>query len=185
MAITKKIRFEVFKRDAFICQYCGKTPPDVTLEVDHINPKSKGGSDDINNLITACFDCNRGKSNHKLTLVPNSVIQNSDILIEKENQYKQYQALLRKIEKRKLKEVEIIDNIYNGYFCDHILTEKFKIGSVKKFINLLGIAEVESASHIAFSKFSNGKKKYDKSDSIYAIKYFCGICWNKIRENGL
>ena len=33
--LSKKIRFEVFKRDAFTCQYCGQMAPDVLLEVDH------------------------------------------------------------------------------------------------------------------------------------------------------
>ena len=64
--ITKKVRFEVFKRDSFKCQYCGKSAPDVVLEVDHIIPVAKGGDNDISNLITACFDCNRGKSDRKL-----------------------------------------------------------------------------------------------------------------------
>ena len=35
--IGKKMRFEVFKRDKFTCQYCGRKAPDVILEVDHIN----------------------------------------------------------------------------------------------------------------------------------------------------
>ena len=65
--ISKSTRFEVFKRDSFTCQYCGKSAPDVVLEVDHINPVSKGGDNDISNLITACFDCNRGKKDKKLT----------------------------------------------------------------------------------------------------------------------
>lgn len=56
-----KTRFEVFKRDGFICQYCGRRPPEVILEADHIVPKSKGGTDIIENLITACYECNRGK----------------------------------------------------------------------------------------------------------------------------
>lgn len=63
MSVSKRIRFEVFKRDKFTCQYCGKSAPDVILEVDHIDPKSKGGKDDIMNLVTSCYDCNRGKSN--------------------------------------------------------------------------------------------------------------------------
>lgn len=42
MSISKKIRFEVFKRDHFRCCYCGSAPPSVILEVDHIDPKSKG-----------------------------------------------------------------------------------------------------------------------------------------------
>lgn len=66
-SLSKKVRFEIFKRDSFKCQYCGESSPDVVLEVDHIEPVSKGGTDDITNLITSCFDCNRGKSNTKLS----------------------------------------------------------------------------------------------------------------------
>lgn len=41
--LSKGIRFEVFKRDNFTCQYCGAKAPDVILEVDHINPVKLGG----------------------------------------------------------------------------------------------------------------------------------------------
>lgn len=46
-AISKKIRFEVFKRDSFTCQYCGEKAPDVILHVDHIDPVAKGGGKDF------------------------------------------------------------------------------------------------------------------------------------------
>lgn len=59
--LSKKIRFEVFKRDKFTCAYCGRKAPDVILEVDHIIPVAKGGDNNITNLITSCIDCNRGK----------------------------------------------------------------------------------------------------------------------------
>lgn len=59
--IPPKLRFEVFRRDKFVCQYCGACGPNVILEVDHVIPVSRGGTDDIDNLKTACFDCNRGK----------------------------------------------------------------------------------------------------------------------------
>jgi hypothetical protein len=61
-SIPKRIRFEVFKRDSFKCQYCGKGAPEVILHVDHLHPVSKGGDADVLNLITACADCNAGKS---------------------------------------------------------------------------------------------------------------------------
>lgn len=73
MSITKKMRFEVFKRDSFTCQYCGKSAPDVVLNADHIDPKANGGTDDIMNLITSCFDCNQGKKDR--TLNDTTVIQ--------------------------------------------------------------------------------------------------------------
>jgi hypothetical protein len=53
------IRKKVFERDNFTCQYCGET--NGTLECDHIIAFSKGGSDDLKNLTTACRKCNRQK----------------------------------------------------------------------------------------------------------------------------
>ncbi|MDM3849949.1 MAG: HNH endonuclease [Aphanizomenon gracile PMC627.10] len=55
------VRFAVLQRDNHQCVSCGKSPPVVTLEVDHVIPFSKGGNNDINNLQTLCFKCNRGK----------------------------------------------------------------------------------------------------------------------------
>lgn len=176
MAITKKIRFEVFKRDSFKCQYCGKTPPDVTLEVDHIKPKSKKGTDDINNLITACFDCNRGKKHIELNKLPNTIIENSEILKEKESQYLQYQKLIAKINKRIESEIKKVEYIYNDNFPKYVFSETFKRVSVKNFINKLGLDEVSDAMHKACSTIN---------DADDVLKYFCGICWNKIRQNGI
>jgi hypothetical protein len=60
----------VFARDNFTCQYCGAKAPAAPLQPDHIMPKSRGGSDDSTNLITACFDCNTGKRDQVLESPP-------------------------------------------------------------------------------------------------------------------
>lgn len=60
-SITPRLRFLIFHRDQFTCCYCGRSAPNVVLEVDHIHPWSKGGTNDLSNLTTACYDCNRGK----------------------------------------------------------------------------------------------------------------------------
>lgn len=58
-----KLRFLVFKRDKFLCRYCGRSPSNgAILHIDHIIPKSKGGKLSKDNLVTACFECNEGKS---------------------------------------------------------------------------------------------------------------------------
>jgi hypothetical protein len=61
-AVSKALRFKIFKRDHFTCTYCGKRAgPDVELEIDHIMPLAKGGKDEEANLTTSCHACNRGK----------------------------------------------------------------------------------------------------------------------------
>jgi len=59
--LPAKLRYKILKRDRFTCMGCGARAPDVELEVDHIIPLSRGGTDDEKNLITKCLSCNRGK----------------------------------------------------------------------------------------------------------------------------
>lgn len=65
--IPSRTRYEVFERDGYTCQYCGAKAPSVELHVDHIVPVSKGGTNDLSNLVTACAECNLGKSNLETT----------------------------------------------------------------------------------------------------------------------
>lgn len=57
IVLTRK---NIVKRDAFKCQYCGTHE---NLTIDHIIPKSKGGKDTWENLVTACTSCNHKKGN--------------------------------------------------------------------------------------------------------------------------
>ena len=59
-----RLRFEIFKRDNFTCQYCGRNVKNdgVKLHCDHIKPRNSGGLNNIDNLITSCMECNIGKS---------------------------------------------------------------------------------------------------------------------------
>lgn len=68
MAISRRRRFEILQRDGFKCGYCGATADESRLEVDHITARARGGTDDDRNLVTACFDCNRGKRDHLTTV---------------------------------------------------------------------------------------------------------------------
>lgn len=62
MAVSKRLRYEVFRRDNFACRYCGASAPDVQLTTDHVIPVTLGGKDEAANLVTACMPCNAGKS---------------------------------------------------------------------------------------------------------------------------
>ena len=66
------VRIRALKRDRYTCTYCGASGADVELEIDHIVPASKGGSNHISNLTTACKKCNLGKGNDQ-TIVPRQI----------------------------------------------------------------------------------------------------------------
>jgi 5-methylcytosine-specific restriction endonuclease McrA len=56
----KMTRFEIFQRDHFTCQYCGKTTSQLTL--DHVIPRYRGGEHVWENVVSACIPCNRRKA---------------------------------------------------------------------------------------------------------------------------
>ena len=170
--ISKKVRFEIFKRDGFKCCYCGETPPSVTLEVDHIEPVSKGGSNDMNNLVTACFSCNRGKTNIQLDKLPATLVENMEILKAQEEQLKEYRKFVKKIQRREKKDIEDVAKIYSEAVSEYVLSAHFKNNSLKQFLKKLPKHEVEEAMEFATTKIE---------DSSKMINYFCGICWTKIR----
>lgn len=62
MSLSRRLRFEILRRDNHTCRYCGATAPDVKLTVDHVIPVTLGGLDEPSNLVAACVDCNAGKS---------------------------------------------------------------------------------------------------------------------------
>ena len=95
--ISGSIRLEVFKRSKTKCEMCGVDNREKALEVDHIIPRNKGGSDDISNLQALCFTCNsikKDKDDTNLAAVRKSyserkkdcIFCNSDFEIISENE---------------------------------------------------------------------------------------------------
>lgn len=173
ISLSKKLRFEVFKRDSFSCQYCGSTPPKVILEVDHIIPVSKKGTNDFDNLITSCFDCNRGKSDNELTSLPSSTTEKLEIIKEKELQYKQYQKALKSIENRINREIESVSEVYTKFNPEWVLSEGFKLGTIKKFISQLGVNSVIDSMQIACCRGLSPQE---------TTRYFCGVHYTKLKN---
>jgi DNA-directed RNA polymerase subunit RPC12/RpoP len=173
-ALSKKVRFEVFKRDGFVCQYCGNHPPAVLLQVDHITPVKLGGTNDMDNLITSCQPCNAGKTATPLSVVPQSLADKAAEVADREEQIRGYNAVMagrrERIEEEAWQVAEaMVPDARDGYPRD-------RFTSIKMFLTRLSFDEVYEASDIARSKVP-----YNKTAMF---KYFCGVCWKKIKDAG-
>jgi len=122
MGISKKTRFLVFDRDKYQCRYCGKSTDDgVILEVDHVVPRSKGGTDEIENLVTACFDCNRGKSNVEIgSTAPEKDIDRRRRLQELRETERAAEELAALVMARKAKAQAWVNTICEIIGCDSV-----------------------------------------------------------------
>ncbi len=167
--ISKKLRFEIFKRDAFTCQYCGKTPPSVILEVDHIHPVKHGGKNH-DNLLTACFDCNRGKGGDLLTSIPQTVVDKTSIMAEKEAQITAYNKVLKAKRKREDAQIDQIESAFESHFQEYYFNPKFREDIRQCFLPYLVQDDFFMAINKGCARFPRQPEK--------ALKYFCGICWN-------
>lgn len=181
MSVSKRTRFEIFKRDRFTCQYCGKRPPDVTLEVDHIVALAEGGGDEPANLTTACFACNRGKSAVPLGLVAPAVDE-LELLGAIQEMLERKGALRARLQASKaLQETEtaLVDAVMG--WLEDVHEELIQVAhrsSVVKFAHLLDPEELREAVNAAAAL-----RDQLPSTSPWGLwKYFCGACWRIVKR---
>lgn len=178
MAVGKKKRFEVFKRDGFKCKYCGQSPPNVVLECDHIDPRCQGGDDEPHNLVTSCFDCNRGKGGVPLSVTPASL---DEQLAQKMELVAQLTAMNDMLKKSHEAAQDHVDYVANHWFTstDWELTAP-ELSSVRQFLRKMSIDRVLEAVDITAARKPDAVSR-SKQDAQF--KYFCGVCWKLIKED--
>ena len=163
-SMSKTLRFEVFKRDSFSCQYCGATPSKKTmLEVDHIKPVAKGGDNDILNLITSCFDCNRGKSARELS--DDSVVvkqkKQLDNLQEKREQFKMMYEWRKGLDGLTSEAAHMITEYIESKVEPFVLSKSAK-KNLEKTINKYDFDDILNAINISESTYL----RYEVDDTL-------------------
>lgn len=178
-SISKKIRFEVFKRDSFKCQYCGKSAPDVLLQLDHIKPVAKGGGNEILNLVTACEACNVGKSDRELdssAVVTKARTQLEALQVRRE-QLEMMSEWLEGLRDVKEQSIETAIRTWQELVPGFRVNERGK-QSIRRAIRKFGFQELVEAMEIAVDQYleyaDDGSVLGDSCEK--AFKKVPGIC---------
>lgn len=189
--LSPRLRFQILRRDGYTCQYCGKTGKDSELEIDHVIPVSRGGTNDEGNLQVACRDCNRGKmadeiisDNENIHVVEKVVYRDVEKIVYKEtneqhvnkindlsrspiqNDYEKFQSMFEKLSEKHTKTSENLD--YNGATAAYELIIELKEEICKKygcicFDDLLEKVANEQATFLANEYI----KKIESSEMTY------------------
>lgn len=176
-SMTKKTRFEVFKRDSFKCQYCGATAPEAILVVDHIDPISKDGADEMINFITACQPCNAGKSDRKLS--DNAAIQKQraqlDELAERREQLEMmldWRNGLKSLDEHAL---EAVKNEWAAHTKDQFYLNENGQQQARQLLSKFSVAAVLDAMKVAADQYLKfGPDGVLDKDSV-------GDAWSKVK----
>lgn len=157
MAVSKRTRFEVIKRDKFTCRYCGRKSPEIILEVDHITPVCEGGSDDPINLATSCWECNRGKAGISLSEVMTGEDPHDKaiLILEQERQLAEYNEVVRRQRERKEADVQDLVN----HWCEIIHKDYVKFHDVNFLKWVVNVCPVEVVKDFMDYASSRGMTK--------------------------
>lgn len=176
MAVSKRLRFEIFRRDNHTCRYCGAAGKGVTLVVDHVTPEALGGNDQPDNLVTACEPCNAGKS----SMAPDQPVV-ADV---RQDAFRWSRAMQAAVDVRAEQQVEEDYRVYefqtawaawrfgfNGRYTAP-LPDRFD-ASVTKFLAAGLTSE--------FLQWAMAKTMKNEQISLgEKWRYFCGICWREL-----
>lgn len=125
----------------------------------------------MDNLITSCFECNRGKAAGLLAVAPQTVIDKAAVIAEKMSQLKAFEKLQRDKRKSEEQSIDMVEQTFMSYF-EFQFKDRFR-ESVRTFLKYMTVYEVMDAMNRACSRINRHED---------AIKYFCGICWKIIKE---
>lgn len=189
MGISVRTRFEVFKRDRFTCHYCGRTPPTVLLEVDHVLPQAAGGSDDAENLISSCQDCNRGKAAGLLEegsapTVSREAIEDLQERIDQAKAYAELMQTWRALEGNQIQDVtDAWARAFGARSEERDEGTFWVFGNGEQFPRTQSIRTILARLplHLVLEAVDITAAWSDRSTER-ACRYFYGVCWRRIRE---
>lgn len=183
MAVSRRLRFEILRRDNHTCRYCGRTAPDVKLTVDHVHPVALGGKDDPSNLVAACADCNAGKT----SIAPGSQLVadvSSDAVkwaaAVKEAAY--WASIDRDVEMEAVEKIDAAWKVWgftvecDGKPCRHHLPRSADWPDTVRRLHSLGLDTESMIDFVGKSMRRNGVANDEK------WTYFCGCCWRAIDD---
>lgn len=153
MAISRKTRFEVFKRDSFTCQYCGRKAPDVILQADHIIPKAENGSDDFLNLTTSCDECNGGKGARRLSdrTVLEKKRRQLELLQERREQLQMLHEWELELSNLQDEEIDFLADIISRKTSS--VPNEHGRALLRRWIKFYGLEEVAQATRESFERY--------------------------------
>lgn len=177
--VSKRLRFEILRRDGHACRYCGAAAPDVTLTVDHVIPQALGGSSEPENLVAACMPCNSGKT----STTPDAPLV-ADVAADaaRWGRAMAYVASLdeadrdARIERREEFEGEWNDWTFSGPGGTRAPIElPGDWGLTVDRFGAAGLTKGDLADAVEIAMAA----QHVRADKTWT--YFCGVCWNKVR----
>jgi len=181
-SIPKKARFEVFKRDNFTCQYCGRSAPEIVLEIDHVKPVKEGGSNDIMNLVTSCRECNSGKGARELD--DDSVIMKQKKQLEELNERREQLEMIIEWREELSNLADVSLNAAIRAFEKHTYPDTLNQVAKDKLRRLLrqyGLSEVIESIEISTTHYLKRDNQGNITEWAFnnSFEKIAGICKNR------
>lgn len=176
MSISKRLRYEILRRDNHTCRYCGAAAPDVALTVDHVIPTTLGGSDDPGNLVAACHDCNAGKTSSN---------PDAPLVADVEQDAMRWAAAIKRVEAVQQRARDNVDEwlrwfheewhhwTYGPESEPHPLPHDWQTSIERMYLSGCTAEDFDYAIRTAMQSWALPENKF---------RYFAGVIWRVIEE---
>lgn len=176
--LSKRLRFEILKRDGFRCRYCGATPDQRLLHVDHVVPVAEGGTNDALNLVASCQPCNSGKAAKSLDqrIAPLAPAPSSRDLAEQRAQVEAYLAAQREQEAMRDAVVEALCERWEqciGPMSEGAMQRIRSLSADVRHDLILQAIDITGRSKVGTSGMS-----FDEYWALKQLKYFSAVLRN-------
>lgn len=170
--LSKRVRFEIFKRDGFRCIYCGATPMQAALVADHVVPVAAGGASDPANLVTACVDCNGGKAAVPLETRKFEPVKSAKAIRDHAKQIAEYLTLQKEIVEARAAVVQELACYWESVI-GRMTTDMF--GRLAGLLAEWPYQKLISAIDITGGRLGCPGTEFDSRTAVGQTKYFHGI----------
>lgn len=172
--ISKRLRYEILRRDNHQCRYCGATAPDTPLTVDHVLPVALGGTNDATNLVAACRDCNSGKT---------SSAPDAPLVDQVSEDATRWNLAMQVVLDRRAADRATRRKDHQAFLTSW---QRWTYGSDNKHF------ELEADWRTTIDRFIASGLDHDDLDEMVDVamesksrspwRYFCGCCWRLIEQ---
>jgi hypothetical protein len=173
--LTKRLRFEILRRDGHRCRYCGATAEETKLAVDHVIPVALGGRSEPSNLVASCAACNAGKS---------SVAPDAPLVSDVDAHALRWAAAMAEVAERRRADVDATRQVLDAF---DVAWDDWRFGddrqhgfprpydwmtSVERFL----AAGLDLGDLVRFVDVA--MRSQARVDGVW--NYFCGCCWREV-----
>jgi len=174
--VSKRLRYEILRRDGFRCRYCGTEPGERALQIDHVVPEALGGTNEPANLATACEPCNSGKT----STTPDAPLV--DEVAEGALRWASAMQAAAALKEKEIRDRRSRNDWFLAVWNEYKLDNGKAVPLPPDWSEAVTRLESSGLTYPLFEEAAEAAMKAYRVLPENRFRYFCGVAWNMVTD---